>query len=42
MIIAALISKNHLCESLSGVIKLISQLPRPIIGGYSIELKDDW
>jgi hypothetical protein len=40
--ITALISKNHLCEFSAGVIKLISQLPRPIIGGYSIELKADW
>ena len=31
-------SKNQRCESTVGVIKLINQFPKPIIGGYSIEL----
>ncbi|MEN9915665.1 MAG: hypothetical protein RL725_340, partial [Actinomycetota bacterium] len=32
------ISKNQRCEFVFGVIKLINQFPKPIIGGYSIEL----
>ena len=39
--ITALISKNQRYELVSGVIKLINQLPRPITGGYSIELLAD-
>ena len=34
-------SKNQRCESPFGVIKLINQFPKPIIGGYSIELADE-
>ena len=34
-------SKNQRCEFVFGVIKLISQFPKPIIGGYSIEFVGD-
>ena len=37
MIITALISKKNRCESVPGVINEISQLPKPITGGYSNE-----
>ena len=37
MIIAVLISKKNRCESDAGVINEISQLPKPITGGYSKE-----
>ena len=37
MISTALISKKNLCESDDGVINEISQLPKPIMGGYSNE-----
>jgi hypothetical protein len=37
IIIAALISKKYLCELDIGVINEISQLPKPITGGYSNE-----
>lgn len=37
MIITALISKKYLCELDVGVINEISQLPKPITGGYSNE-----
>ena len=37
IIITALISKKNRCESESGVINEISQLPKPITGGYSNE-----
>jgi len=36
-IITALISKKDRCESEAGVINEISQLPKPIMGGYSKE-----
>ena len=37
MISTALISKKNLCGSDDGVINEISQLPKPITGGYSNE-----
>ena len=37
MIITALISKKNRCELDPGVINEISQLPKPITGGYSNE-----
>ena len=37
IIITALISKKDRCESEAGVINEISQLPKPIMGGYSKE-----
>ena len=37
MIITALISKKKRCELYVGVINEISQLPKPITGGYSNE-----
>ena len=37
MISTALISKKNLCGSDDGVINEISQLPKPIMGGYSNE-----
>ena len=39
--ITALISKKVRNESSLGVINEINQLPRPIIGGYSIEFVDE-
>ena len=41
IIITALISKKNRCESEAGVINEISQLPKPITGGYSKEFVDE-
>jgi hypothetical protein len=41
IIITALISKKNRCESEAGVKNEISQLPKPITGGYSKEFVDE-